>query len=324
MSLFPLFESAGSDREPPRLAAKLAPKLRRLADQGVFIGTSSWKYEGWLGSIYSPENYFVRGKLSDRKFQDSCLTEYAETFPVVGGDFSFYQFPSAEYWRKLYSKAPNRLLFGLKVPEDITVHSWPGHARYGARAGKINDSFLDATLLKNLFLERLRPHLHHVGVVMFEFGTLNKSAFATPSGFCNRLRELLRDLPEGFRYGVEIRNSEYLGDAYFQTLREFNVAHVINGWTRMPEIAAQIELPGVLSADFTVVRALLKKGRTYEQAVDRFSPYNRVQEENPAGRSALRKIVSDSLREERQAYVFVNNRYEGCAPETIDAVTDEL
>jgi hypothetical protein len=30
---------------PPQ-AARLAPKLRALADQGVYFGTSSWKYEG--------------------------------------------------------------------------------------------------------------------------------------------------------------------------------------------------------------------------------------------------------------------------------------
>ena len=38
--------------EPPPLAARLRPILRAWADRGVYFGTSSWKYEGWLGSIY--------------------------------------------------------------------------------------------------------------------------------------------------------------------------------------------------------------------------------------------------------------------------------
>jgi hypothetical protein len=37
--------------DPPELAARLAPILRDWADRGVYVGTSSWKYQGWLGSI---------------------------------------------------------------------------------------------------------------------------------------------------------------------------------------------------------------------------------------------------------------------------------
>ena len=51
---------------------RLGPKLRALAEQGVYFGTSSWKYEGWLGSIYTPERYFTRGKLS-KEVRGECL-----------------------------------------------------------------------------------------------------------------------------------------------------------------------------------------------------------------------------------------------------------
>src|SRR5947209_9471483 len=91
---FPLFESAD---DPPPQAARLAPKLRGLAEQGVYFGTSSWKYEGWLGSVYRPDRYSVRGKFARKAFEAGCLAEYAETFPVVCGDFAFYQFPSPDY-----------------------------------------------------------------------------------------------------------------------------------------------------------------------------------------------------------------------------------
>src|ERR1700730_18870167 len=108
MSLFPLFDR--EDERPPQ-AARLASRLRALADEGVYFGTSSWKYEGWLGSIYTPERYFTRRKFSRKKFEAECLREYAETFPVVGGDFSFYQFPTADYWARLFGGAPAFLLF---------------------------------------------------------------------------------------------------------------------------------------------------------------------------------------------------------------------
>src|SRR5580692_6278151 len=114
MPLLPLFE----ENDPPPQAERLAPKLRELASQGVYFGTSSWKYEGWLGSIYSPGRYSVRGRFSSTKFEASCLAEYAETFPAVCGDFSFYQFPEPVSWTRLFAAAPAPLQFAFKVPEE--------------------------------------------------------------------------------------------------------------------------------------------------------------------------------------------------------------
>src|SRR5919198_4891903 len=93
-SLFP--EPSGFDRE------RLASALRRLASENIWIGGSSWKYEGWLGQIYTRERYLERGRFSRRLFERPCLREYAETFPVVCGDFLFYQFPSEQYWQRLF------------------------------------------------------------------------------------------------------------------------------------------------------------------------------------------------------------------------------
>ena len=67
--------------DPAPQASRLAPKLRTLADRGVYFGTSSWKYDGWLGSIYSRDRYVTRGKFSKAKFEENCLAEYAQTFP---------------------------------------------------------------------------------------------------------------------------------------------------------------------------------------------------------------------------------------------------
>jgi uncharacterized protein YecE (DUF72 family) len=320
MSLLPLF---GDDDRPP-LAASLAPRLRGLADEGVYFGTSSWKYPGWLGSIYTEDRYRVRGRFSLRKFEDECLAEYARTFPVVGGDFSFYQFPTPSYWRKIFESAPEPLQFGLKVPEEITVSTWPGHARYGPRAGQCNPSFLDARLFVSAFAEPLIPHRDRVAVLMFEFGTFPKSAFAAPEPFLDRLAEFLADLPEGFRYAVEIRNPEFLGPDYFRVLAAHHAAHVFNAWTRMPELKDQVAMPGAYTADFAVVRALLRKGRGYDQAVQRFEPYREVQEPNAEARSALTRIADEGRRRRRPTFLFVNNRLEGFAPGTIEAVVSSL
>src|SRR6185312_14423401 len=144
----PLFE------EPePELKLKLRQKLSSLAADRLYIGTSSWKYEGWLGQIYTPERYVSRGRFSRKRFEAECLAEYAQTFPVVCGDFSFYQLPAAEHWRRLFETAGPELKFAFKVPEEITAKTFPSHARYGPRAGAVNESFLNSELLRTSLLD---------------------------------------------------------------------------------------------------------------------------------------------------------------------------
>jgi hypothetical protein len=104
-----------------------------LADRGIYFGTSSWKYDGWLGSIYRQDRYLTRGKFSNAKFEQECLSEYAETFPTVCGDLTFYQFPSDEYWANVFNARPDSFVFGFKLPEDIIASIWPKHARYARR-----------------------------------------------------------------------------------------------------------------------------------------------------------------------------------------------
>ncbi len=313
-----LFGRSGTPRSP------LAARLSSLAAQGIYFGTSSWKYEGWLGQVYSRERYLTCGRFSRKRFEAECLAEYAETFPAVCGDFSFYQFPSASYWERHFAGGAPSLRFAFKVPEEITVRTWPVHARYGQRAGQENTSFLDAGLFTELFLKPLTPYRGRVATLIFEFGTFSKRHYESSAPFASDLGRFLDQLPGGWRYAVEIRNREFLEPAYFDTLRRRNAAHVFSAWTRMPELGEQTSIADAFTADFTVARALLSHGRSYEQAVQRFEPYDRVQLENPGARDALRQLAGRSRTEGQLAFLFVNNRLEGNAPGTIQAVADSL
>ncbi len=315
-------ETTASDIPPQ--AGRLASRLRTLAGNGVYFGTSSWKYDGWVGSIYSGDRYLTRGKFSKAKFEENCLTEYAQVFPTVCGDLTFYQFPSEQYWAKLFAATPGDFIFGFKVPEDITVETWPTHARYGKRAGLPNEHFLNVGALDRFFTSRLKPYSGQVGPLIFEFGTFNKKTFPTPADFLAKLDPFLRELPEGFPYAVEIRNQDYLRPDYLALLATRNVAHVFNAWTRMPALDEQVQISDAFTADFTVVRALLRTGRAYDAAVQSFEPYDRIQEPNPRAREAMRHIAERAWKTHQPAYVFVNNRLEGNAPGTIEAVVANL
>jgi len=274
--VLPLFDS----QEVAGLPLKdFAGRLRALAVESLYFGTSSWKYPGWLGSIYSDGRYRGRRGFSRKDFDAKCMTEYAETFPIVGGDFSFYRFYEESYWKRLFSQTPGNFLFVLKVPQEITTPAWPKLARHGSLAGRPNGSYLDAGLFRSQFSDPLTPYREQIGALVFEFGELTQSLY--PNGardFVNDLRPFLGKLPSGFRYAVELRNADYLDLPYFQCLSEHGAAHVFNSWTKMPTLAEQLAMDEAITADFTVCRALLRPGRTYEQAVGRFQPYDRVLE----------------------------------------------
>ena len=301
----------------------LAGRLRRLAAENIFIGGSSWKYPGWLGQVYTESRYSIRGRFSKRLFEDACIGEYAETFPTVCGDFAFYQFPSEDFWKRLFNKVPEKFQFGFKVPEHITCRVFPEHPRYGATAGQDNPAFLDAGLLVDAFLRPLEPYRAKTGVLIFEFGSFSKRAMSGEDEWVERLDAFLEALPREFRYAVEIRNPEFLTPPYFACLARHRVAPVYNAWTRMPELPVQLAIPESRTTDMMVCRALLKRGRAYEDAVKQFSPYTEVQEVNEPARKGLRELIHIAREERRLTFIYVNNRLEGNSPGTIVSITDD-
>jgi uncharacterized protein YecE (DUF72 family) len=255
-------------------------------------------------------------------FEAECLREYAETFPTVCGDFAFYQFPTDEFWRRLFAGVPSGFRFAFKVPEQITCKVFPVHARYGAQAGRENEAFLDNHALLEMFLRPLLPHREKTALLIFEFGAFGRRSFAGLSDFLDRLDPFLAGLPPEFRYAVEIRNPEFLEKDYFSCLRGHGVAHVYNAWSKMPELRHQIAIPDSVTADFLVSRALLRRGRVYEDAVGMFAPYTEIQDPNPEARESMRVLIGRARENKQFLFLFVNNRLEGNAPLTILSLVD--
>jgi uncharacterized protein YecE (DUF72 family) len=307
-----LFEEPGAfDRDG------LAEKLRQLAAANIFIGGSSWKYEGWLGQIYQRGRYLSRGRFSKKRFEAECLREYAETFPTVCGDFAFYQFPTEDFWRRLFQQTPEHFRFAFKVPEQITCKFFPAHHRYGAAAGRENEGFLDSRMFQEMFVRPLLPYTLKTALLIFEFGAFGRRSFSGLSEFLDRLDPFLASLPPEFRYAIEIRNPGFLEKDYFACLRSHGVAHVYNAWSKMPELGRQIAIPESVTADFLVCRALLRHGRVYEDAVAAFAPYREVQDPNPEARDSMRVLIGRARENKELLFLYVNNRLEGNAPATI-------
>jgi uncharacterized protein YecE (DUF72 family) len=250
-------------------------------------------------------------------FEAECLREYAETFPTVCGDFAFYQFPTPEFWTRLFANVPEGFRFAFKAPEQVTCKVFPVHARYGATAGKENETFLDPHVFQEMFVRPLLPHQSKTALMIFEFGAFGRRSFAGVHEFLDRLDPFLAELTPEFRYAVEIRNPEFLDRDYFACLRGHNVAHVYNAWSKMPELRHQIAIPDSATADFQVCRGLLRQGRVYEKAVEAFAPYTHVQDPNPEARESMKVLIGRARENKEFLFLFVNNRLEGNAPATI-------
>ncbi len=316
-----LFPELPEESAPHPLAGPLA----RLADDyAIYIGTSSWKYPGWVGQLYSPERYEYRGRFAETRFNRDCLREYAETFRTVCVDAGYYQFPSAKYLQALGDQVPDGFKFSLKVTDEITIKKFTRLPRHGERAGKPNAHYLDPQLFKTAFLKPCATVLgEKLGLMIFEFSHFYPSDYERGRDFTGALDAFLSELPtDRFQFGVEIRNANFLHPDYFAMLAAHGVAHVFNSWQKMPALSEQIAMPGALgTADFTGARLLLKPGRPYQEAVDRFSPYDRVREPYPDVRTAATGLVEELKKTRRRpSYLYVNNRLEGNALATIRAI----
>lgn len=311
---------AGFDRE------RIKPRLAALAQAGVLVGTSSWKYPGWFGQVYDRQRYVWRGRYAQSRFERQCLAEYAEVFKTVCVDAAYYQFPDARSLGQMAAQVPEDFQFTFKVTDQITIKRFANLPRFGGRAGAPNPDFLSAELFASAFLEPCAAIRSQVGLLIFEFSRFGPADFARGRDFVAALDAFLERLPAGWPYGVEIRNRTFLRPEYFATLARRGVAHVFSSWEALPPLAEQLALPGSLTRpDLAAVRLLLRPGRCYADAVKLFAPYDRLKEPQPAARAAAAGLIRavEQGGRPRRLFLFVNNRFEGNAPGTIAAILDE-
>jgi len=267
----------------PSPNAELAALARRLP-ANVRFGTSTWTYDGWYGDVYHRS---YRGPQPAKR-----LEEYVRypLFRTVGIDSAFYEPPSEEVLSSYAQALPLGFPCVSKVWDQITVK------RLDQGRGKPNPDFL------------------------FEFQAMRGKDLPDPLAWADQLDAFLVELPTGFRYAVELRNPELFTGLHGEVLKRHRVAHVFNSWTEMPTIGEQLKHTWAFPADFTVVRALLKPGRRYADAVKAFEPYDRIQEPQPELRRDLLEIIREVLRRRIEAFILANNRAEGNAPGTIREV----
>ncbi|MGQ0556002.1 MAG: DUF72 domain-containing protein [Nitrospiraceae bacterium] len=262
-------------------------------------------------------------------FARECLGEYCQylyngepCFRTVGNDATFYRPPTSNQLRKYLNQIPEDFEMCFKVWEEITIPSYAKQPRYGSKAGQPNPNLLSAKLFNELVLIPYREAKFepHTGPFLFEFqrhGMSNEE-------FCSRLDTFFGQLPKDFMYAVEIRNAGLVGADYRQVLERHGVAHVYNHWSYMPPLIDQHQRMEHFTAPFTVLRLLTPLKMSYEAAKKRAEPYTKIVGELPEMRRDTVALVKKAMENKRRAYVIVNNRSEGNAPLTIQALMRAL
>jgi uncharacterized protein YecE (DUF72 family) len=288
----------------------------------IRFGTSTWTYEGWQGQVYKRE-------YAKSMFARECLGEYCQyqyqgetLFRTVGNDSTFYRPPTTQQFTRYLNQIPEDFEMCFKVWEEITIPSYASHNRYGSSAGQPNPRFLDAQLFKDFVLAPLckAQFEAHTVPFLFEFQRHGMSA----SEFLDKLDQFFSQLPKHFIYAVEIRNAGLVGPEYRKVLEAHGVAHVYNHWSYMPSLAEQHARMENFTAPFTVLRLLTPLKISYEAAKKRAEPYTKIVGELPVMRQEAVELVRKAVAENRRAYVLVNNRAEGNAPLTIQALSNQL
>ena len=287
------------------LAASLPPGFR--------MGTSSWSFPGWAGIVYTR-------KRATSMLAKEGLHEYAQhpLLRTVGIDRSYYAPIPDEDLARYAEQLGDDFPCCAKAPAAVTSQGIPGLNRHHP-----NPDYLSAPRFITETLEPFaRSFLRHTGPFVLQFSPPVDRKASNADAFIEQLDGFLDKLPRDHRYAVEIRDKWALTDAYRAVLRRHGAAHVYNYWSAMPMPGAQARTILPEDQPFVMVRLLLRPGRWYENQKQVFAPFDKLVEPDDDMRRDVLDIVHRASVAGRESFLLVNNKAEGSAPLTIEALAE--
>jgi len=258
-----------------------APKIPNL-----FLGTSSWSSEDWVGAFYPPGTPSAQ-----------FLEEYSRHFDTVEVDSTFYRTPSAAMVKNWRERTPPGFVFAAKFPQVIT------HEKVLVDCDAEVKEFLG---VMDLLGDKLGP-------LLVQLPYFNRKAFAKPEDFFARMRPFVAKLPSGHAFALEIRNKGWLNEELLDVLRRKNVALALIDHPWMPRIEELARKLDPLTADFAYIRWLGDR-KGIEEATKHWDRLVVGRErEMECWIPEVRKLLARRLR----VYAYFNNHYAGFAPGSI-------
>ncbi|MGH9396723.1 MAG: DUF72 domain-containing protein [Terriglobia bacterium] len=252
----------------------------------LFMGTSSWSAESWVGPFYPPGTPPA-----------DFLPIYATHYNTVEIDSTYYRIPSRKMVQGWRDRTPPGFTFAAKFPGEVT------HKKLLADCERETDEFLG---VMELLGEKLGP-------LLLQFPYLNQEVMPSCDEFLSRLARYLERLPRTHRYAVEVRYKNWLAQPLLDLLRAHGVALALVDQVWMPTITQLTEKLDVLTADFTYIRwigdrkGIEKQTKTWDKII-----VNRERETQTWVR-----YVRQFLHRGEIVYAYYNNHYGGYGPGSI-------
>jgi hypothetical protein len=317
--------------------------LFRGLHRGVFLGTASDRYAGWIGLVYArgrwEEQLTRRSRsLGGRTFTEEVLPldsvrEYFEHFPVLELDFTFYR--TLLNWDgsptenlHLLSAYRERLGPGdrilLKAPQAVIA------PRLRRGAGFVeNREYLDPDVFTRRFHE---PAVHilgeHLAGIIFEQEYERKQDREAPEAHAARLDAFFAAVSRDTRCHLELRTEAYLAEPVFAVMERHGVGQVLSHWTWLPHLEEQFERAGrrYLNPRDQVIRLMTPHGMRYEESYLKAHPFDRLVPGMMSERMVeeTARLMREAVRRGVAITVIVNNRAGGSAPLIAREVADRF
>lgn len=295
-------------------------ELSTLLPTNARFGTSSWSFPGWAGMVFD-------ATYPDATLSRHGLTAYAAhpLLRTVGIDRTFYA-PMTEAQFRSYAKQARAtnpdFQFLVKAPMLFTGP----RLRRDDGQWTDNPAFLNAQLADAQFVQPATLGLAEMcGPLVFQFPPLGPRFTRSPQRFADALAEFLLALPklgDTACYAVEVRDPELLTDDYLAALCAGGATHCIGIHARMPRASAQARFWREAGRLPLVLRWSLHSGFKYEEAKERYAPFNALIDEDPEGRAEVAALVLEAAGMQRVSFVIANNKAEGSAPLTIRRLSE--
>jgi uncharacterized protein YecE (DUF72 family) len=196
--------------------------------QRVLVGTSGYNYPEWRGTFY-PEKFST----------DKMLEYYAERFPTVEINYTFYRMPNDKLLTGWSAGTPEQFWFTLKAPRRIT---------HDSKLQRCED-------LTQTFCLTARTLGAKLGVLLFQLPPTFKKDIDV-------LRNFVELLPHGTRAAFEFRHASWHDAGVFDVLRSRNIALCVADSEKM-------STPIETTADYAYFRL---RDEGYQQAdIDRWA-----------------------------------------------------
>jgi uncharacterized protein YecE (DUF72 family) len=266
--------------------------LNLTDQQKIRLGACAWSFDEWR-SVFYPADLPV----------ERWLEFYAHYFPAVEMDSTFYHAPSESTVQRWAESTPASFRFSCKLARSIT------------HACQLRDCRAEFTA----FLRALEPLAAKLQVILIQL----PPSFAPKAGR-PLLRSFLEQLPRDFRFAIEFRHPGWHRPQVVRLLEKHRVCWV---WADTSPLNERNLAPFEFwpnTTDFLYVRLLGDYQTKYSGDGAHLHRYGKLLWKREAALESWALKIERALGEARSVWAFVNNHFEGYAPETCQRLAQRL